>query len=437
MSSLLRGDLAPEMKCEPPGPKSRQFARRLARTEAPVVNTIVGGQAAIVWQEALGSSVLDVDGNRYIDLTAGFGAAAVGHRRPEVVEAVRNQADQLLHGLADVYAHPTRVRLSERLSELAPMAETQVYFAVSGADAIEIALKTAVLYTGRGAALAFDPAYHGLTLGALNVTSRPEFREPFATALRSDVFRLPFGCPLSDLGDFLDRHPDIGAVIFEPLVGREGVLLPPPNWLSGLERTCRKRDILLVADEIFTGFGRTGALFLSSAEGMTVDLLCCGKALGGGLPIAAVLGRRSVLEAWDRQGEALHTSTFLANPLSCAAALAVLDILERDDLSRRAAAFAPTIENRLRRWRSFDGVVDTRGRGLIWAVELDSRQKAATIAGEALRRGLILLASGAGGNVLEICPPLTISEDQLMTSLAILEDVLEKGLGSRRRGDDR
>ena len=429
MGALQRGDLPPEMKTEPPGRRSRQLAATLSESEAPVVNTIVDQQPALCWREALGSNVLDVDDNRYIDLTAGFGAAGVGHRHPKVVAALRRQSELLIHGLGDVQAHPERVRLSARLRELAPMADAQVYYAASGADAVEIALKTAVLASGKTGVLAFRPSYHGLTLGALSVSSRAEFREPFRSILRPGVHRLPYGCPESDLERTLDRHADIGAVIFEPIAGREGVLVPPEGWIEMLLRSCGSRGILLIADEILTGFGRTGTLFaVSGADGAVngaqVDLVCCGKALAGGLPIGAVLGRRSVLKAWDHAGEALHTCTFLANPLSCAAALAVLEVLEDEELPQRARRLGDSVGQRLGEWGRFEVVVETRGRGLLWGIELASSAQASAIVATALGKGLLLLSSGSAGTVLQISPALTIAEDQLTRSLDILESVL-------------
>src|SRR5262245_57381979 len=282
--SLERGDLLPKIVVPPPGPKARELSARLQRAEAPGVNTGAGGEPTLLWEEALGANVLDVDGNLYIDLTSGFGVAAVGHRHPRVVAAVREQAGRLLHALGDVHAHPLRVELARRLVRLAPVDEPQIFFAVSGAEAVEIALKTALAATGRPGILAFEPAYHGLTLGALAVTSREEFRAPFAAHLHRHVRRLPFGADLERIERAL-ADGDVGTAIVEPIVGREGVLIPPTGWLAGLSEICRREGALLIADEIFTGFGRTGRLFAVEHEAVRPDVLCCGKAMGGGLPI--------------------------------------------------------------------------------------------------------------------------------------------------------
>ncbi|MGB6335647.1 MAG: aspartate aminotransferase family protein, partial [Thermoanaerobaculia bacterium] len=347
MTRLSRGDLLPKIVTPPPGRRARQLSRSLARAEAPGVNTLQAGAPTILWQEAKGANVLDVDGNRFLDLTSGFGVAAVGHRHPRVVAAVRRQAGELLHGLGDVHAHPQRVRLAARLRRRVPVDDAQVYFAVSGADAIEIALKTALLATGRPGIVAFDPAYHGLTLGALHATSRPEFQLPFARHLHSHVHRLPYGCLLGALDKVLGEGNDTGAVILEPIVGREGVIPPPAGWLRGVADLCTEHGALLVADEILTGFGRTGDWFAVDAERVRPDVLCCGKALGGGMPIAATVGRREVLAAWRTSGEALHTATFIAHPAACAAALEVLEILADDKLPQRAARLGSALEQRL------------------------------------------------------------------------------------------
>ena len=426
MARLARGDLLPSMVSRPPGERSLALSEILAEVEAPVVNTRYRGKPSIVWQEALGSNVLDVDGNRYVDLTSGFGVATVGHRHPRVVEAVRHQADLLLHGLGDVHAHPARVELAQRLRELSPIPDAQVYFAISGADAVEIALKTAVLSTGRSEVLAFESAYHGLTLGALSVTSRDEFRAPFEQLLRPGIHRLERDCPREQLEALLDQNRSIGAAIVEPIAGREGLLFPRPGWLRELSEVCRDRGVLVIADEIFTGFARTGSLFAAQQEEADIDLLCCGKALAGGLPIGAVLGRRSIMKAWDGEGEALHTATFLANPPACAAALAVLQALQDEDLCQRATELGAGVGERLRSWAADPGVLDIRGRGLLWAVEMKGNL-AAHIADEALREGVLVLPSGPGGRVLQICPPLSITRAQLEESLTILESLLREG----------
>ncbi len=367
----------------------------------------------MLWEKALGSNVLDIDGNRYLDLTAGFGVAAVGHRHPAVVSAVKRQADRLLHGLGDVFAHPARLELSERLGRMVPLREPQVYFAASGADAVEIALKTGRLYSGRPGILAFTPAYHGTTLGALQGTSRPAFRSPFSEPLDELVHRLAHGAEPEEVRQLLDRQPDIGTCLVEPVIGREATRWPPRGWLAGLASACRAHDVVLAVDEIFTAFGRCGEWFVAGEAGIEPDLICCGKALGGGLPIAAVLGEKEIMAAWQTDGEARHTATFVAHPLGCAAALATLDVIEREGLIQRSRTMGIRFGHRVEPLKQHRGIVDVRGTAMLWGVELDSRERAVGLCRHLLERGVIALSGGATGAVLQIAPPLVITERQL------------------------
>lgn len=422
---LERGDLLPKVVIPPPGPRARQLSLRLAEHEAPGINTLYRGRPGIVWEEALGSNVLDVDGNRYIDLTSGFGVAAIGHRHPLVVAAIADQSQRLIHGLGDVAGHPPRVELASRLCSAAPIHDAQVYFAISGADAVEIALKTALLASRRPGILAFEPSYHGLTLGALTATSRAHFRRPFAPHLHSHLTRLPFACELDAIDGLLRSERQIGCVLVEPVVGREGTLFPGVGWLKGLADLCREHDVLLIADEIFTGFGRCGALFACDLEMVVPDLLCCGKALAGGMPIGTVLGSRELFGCWQSDGEALHTATFVAHPLACAAALATLGVLFDEDLPGRARILGARVAPRLAGWADqLELVVDARGAGLLWGIELASAELAAGIVDALRQRGLLLLAGGPDGRVIQLAPPLTIAEHQLDTALDLIEQVL-------------
>lgn len=423
MARLKRGDLPPRMGTRSPGRRSRALSRRLAASEAPGTNTLVDGEPAVVWDQALGVNVVDVDGNRYLDFTSGFGAAAIGHRHPVVVAAVRRQSATLLHGLGDVAAHPSRIALAEALVELAPQPDARVHFAISGADAVEVALKTAALATGRSGIVAFSPAYHGTTLGALAASSRAAFRTPFADWLNPHVERLAHGCDPQDVERAL-AGGDVAAVLLEPIVGREGILLPPPGWLAAVAAACRRHDTQLIADEILTGCGRTGTFFAVEHEEVVPDLLCCGKALAGGMPLAAVLGHQDLMAAWNPgdAGEALHTATFLAHPPACAAALATLEVLSRERLDERAHRLGEQLDLLLTSWpRRLPGVLAVRGRGLLWGIELESPLHAAQTRIEARSRGLLLLGTGP---ILELCPPLTIPEELLFQGCDLLSEAI-------------
>ena len=427
MSRLASGDLLPQIESPPPGPRAQRLCRLLERHEAPVINTLGSGRETLLWEEALGANVLDVDGNRYIDLTAGFGAAAVGHRHPSVVSAIRKQSAKLLHGLGDVQAHPSRVKLARELCERVPVDDARVYFAASGSDAVEIALKTASLATGRPGILSFDPAYHGLTLGSLQVTSRESFRQAFVSHFHPWVRRLPFGCPVESIAEILEQDSKIGCVLLEPMVGREGLIPPPANWIRSISELCRKHDVILIADEIFTGFGRTGTWFAVEHERARPDLLCCGKALAGGLPIGAVVGSARWMEAWGQSREAMHTTTFLAHPLSCAAALAALEILEGERLPARAAELGELITERTAQWSEvYDCVLEVRGRGLAWGLEMRGSRVTAGLLEGMLGDGLLALGGGPDGRVIQLTPPLVITDRQLDFALDSIEHLLKR-----------
>ncbi|HEY6236919.1 MAG TPA: aspartate aminotransferase family protein, partial [Candidatus Elarobacter sp.] len=315
-----------------PGPRSRALASELAAYEAPGV-TYLADDYPVFWESASGALVTDVDGNRYLDLTSAFGVAATGHTNPHVATAVADQAQRLMHGMGDVHPTELRTRLLARLAKLSPGDLRKTYLATSGAEAVEFALKTALLATGKPRVLAYHGAYHGLSLGALEVAGIDKFRAPFAPLVPGRATFLPYpgagatvdgaiGAARTALG----HDPAIGAVIVEPIQGRGGVIVPPRGFLGALRALCDERGLLLILDEIYTGFGRTGAMFACEHEAVVPDLLCVGKALGGGVPLSATIGTPRAMDAWPvSAGEALHTSTFLGNPLACAAALANLD----------------------------------------------------------------------------------------------------------------
>ena len=440
-TSLTRGDLLPRMQPGLSASKSshpcNSLAADLALYEAPGINTLVDGDTNLVLSEALGANVMDTTGNRYIDLVSGFGVALLGHRNPSILQSVADQSGKLLHGLGDVYANQPRIELARALCKRAPFANAKVYFAVSGADAVEIALKTAVLATSRKRVLAFDPGYHGTTLGALQVSSRPEFREPFAAHGGTHVTRLPFGCKPRDLRQALGTE-DFAAVLFEPVVGREGVLFPPKGWIQSLLEIAKATGTVSIADEIFTGFRRTGPWFAHCKDSSSTpaDLICCGKALGGGLPIGAVIGQRQLFSAWDHGGEALHTGTFVGHPLACAAALSVLRELEQPWITDRLVAieraFSSLAAATTATARATSSVgpakrpaLHVRGEGALWAIECETRCVAKRLQQEALSRGLLVLAGGPEGRVVQLVPPLPITDQQLDYVIKTLADLLD------------
>lgn len=433
---------------EVPGPASRRLAERLAVVESPNI-TRIEGAPPLFWAEARGANVRDADGNIFIDLTAGFGVAAAGHANPRVAAAVAEQAATLAHGLGDVYPPEVKVRLLERLAALAPGELGVGILASAGAEAVEAALKTAIMYTGNPGVIAFTGSYHGLTYGALSTTWRADFREPFRPQLYGGVHFAPYPHPYHTPADIdpteyslaeVDRLIEanagtphaIGAIIVEPVQGRGGIVVPPPDFLPKLRELCDAHDLPLIFDEVYTGFGRTGRWFASEHWGVTPDLMAVGKALTGMLPLSAAIGTPAIMAAWPPSaGEAIHTSTFLGNPIACAAALANLDEIEVNGLVDRAAHLGQQIRARLDGWRERYPIVgDVRGLGLLQGVELvlDRTSKlpataaANTIVDAALQRGLILLSEGPHANILALVPPLTITERQLDHALDVLEE---------------
>jgi 4-aminobutyrate aminotransferase-like enzyme len=458
--SVSFGRMSARIRTPPPGPESRRLAAELARFESPNV-TYLAEDFPVFWSEARGANVRDVDGNVYVDLTAAFAVAAAGHGHPAIVEAVREQAYRLLHGMGDVHPPAVKVRLLRRLAEVAPSGLNRSILANSGAEAIEAALKTVVLATGRPKVLAFEGSYHGLTLGALAVSGRGDFRAPFARLLAELAVFAPFpgrfeatgegpataAAALARVESVLDEadraRTELGAILVEPVQGRGGDIVPPPDWLPGLRRICDERGLLLVADEIYTGFGRTGRWFACQHWDVVPDLLVVGKALTGGLPFAACIGSDPVMSAWPRSsGEALHTSTFLGHPLGCAAALASLDVIEREGLVDRSAAEGAYALGRLRdSLADHPRVAEVRGLGMMIGIELvrrsSDRAPDPELAGEvvtrALQRGIIVLGGGVDSNVISLSPPLSIARSQLDEGLATIESILREHAFERDR----
>jgi 4-aminobutyrate aminotransferase-like enzyme len=412
-----------------PGPRSRALATAMRRTEARGV-TFVSAEWPVFWESAEGALVTDVDGNRYLDLTSAFGVAATGHGNPAVARAIAHQAGTLMHGMGDVHPSDVKIALLERLAALAPLANAKTFLCSSGAEAVEFALKTALLRTGAPNALAFGGAYHGLSYGTLEINGNPKFRKPFLLQLRGKATfarfpdardNAPLERALEGIRRALRRDKTIGALVVEPIQGRAGVIIPPDGFLAGLRAIARETSVVLILDEIYTGFGRTGRTFACEREGVQPDILCVGKALSGGFPISAAIGSAEVMDAWaPSQGEALHTSTFLGNPMGCAAALANLDELESQRLPQRAAELEGAVRERLRELERYDDVVHVRGRGLMWGIELRDGARAASIVQRTLRAGAILLQSGLRGEVISLAPPLTIEREQLERALDLV-----------------
>jgi 4-aminobutyrate aminotransferase-like enzyme len=400
----------------------------------------------IVWRRARGAQIWDADGRKYVDWTAAFGVAAAGHANPRVMEAGRRQMLRMPHAMGDVHPHELKARLARELSRITferwsrmqssaanrkPDAFTpaKTIFCNSGFEAVEAALKTAMLATGRKGVLAFEGAYHGLGYGSLNTTHRNHFRAPFERQLGRFGRFVAFPMEPDDLAPLEKRiarilaQGSVGAVLIEPIQGRGGIRVPPPQFLPMLRRCCDAAGVWLIADEIYTGFGRTGRWFACEHSGVVPDLICLGKALTGGFPLSACVGRADQMDAaWPvSTGEAIHTSTFLGHPVGCAMALAQIREIQNHDLCARAAIHGAILIEGLRRLETTTGAIRLRARGvgLMAGVELrwrdgrpatDAVQRVITAL---LRRGFILLPEGDAGEVIGLTPPLIISRRQI------------------------
>lgn len=415
-------DLRPALKSEIPGPRSRELAERLARVECPEVTCLT--DPPIFWERGSGANVFDVDGNRFVDLLAGFGAASLGYAHPELAQVAAEQSRLLQHAMGDVYPARVKVELLEALTAALPGDLGLAILSSSGSDAVESALKTALRVTGRADVLAFEGAYHGLSLGALDATHRDEFRAPFRDRLAGRTSFAPWGDAAAARARLAGGG--FGAILVEPIQGRGGIRMPPAGFLRELRALADEFEVLLIADEVYTGLGRTGTFTACEHEGVVPDVIALGKALGGGFPISACAGRPRVMEAWGAStGEALHTSTHLGNPLGCALALRVLAVIEREGLVARAARLGAALLERLRAGLAgAAGVVEVRGRGLLVGIELDSAERAERAIRTALGRGWILLGEGPDGRVLSLTPPLNVSEELLDGAAECLVELL-------------
>jgi 4-aminobutyrate aminotransferase-like enzyme len=389
--------------------------------------------SSIVYEHAFGSNVVDADGNRYVDLAAGFGALIVGHGAPAVVAAVRAQSERLLLALGDVFGSDVKSALVERLAALYPGGDARVILGQSGADAVTAAIKTASLAAGCPGLVAFRGGYHGLSYGPLAATSlRSGYRDPFLAQLNPHVRFVDYPADeesleraLADVDDAL-RELGGGAVLVEPILGRAGVVVPPRGFAASLCALSRERGALVIADEIWTGLGRSGALLRSVADGAAPDIVCLGKGLGGGVPISACIGSETVMRAWQRADEVVHTSTFAGAPLGCSAALATLDLLAKHDLVARSAAvgarFLATLRSAL---GGISTVKDVRGSGLMIGIDFGPRAGAATdVQRHLLERGYIVSTGGGGREVVVLTPSLDIAEPLLSDFAGSLAGVL-------------
>ncbi len=438
-----------------PGPQSVKLTETLRRYECPQM-TYVGGVFPVFFKSASACNMTDVDGNRFLDLTSAFAVSSVGHGSPDVLKALREESKKMIHGMGDVHPNESKVLLAKKLSEITPGNLNQTIFSSTGSEAVESALKTAVMHTKKTGVIAFTGAYHGLGYGALNVTHREDFKKPFLKQMGGFSHFAPFpdvrvhgnkagAVSMKAVQSLVtkarrSKHP-VGAVLIEPMQGRGGIHTAPSDFLKALRAFCDQEKIVLILDEIFTGFGRTGSLFAVEKSGIIPDIMCLGKGMGGGFPISACIGTTRVMYSWGvSTGDAIHTSTFLGNPLGCSVALAVINQIEEGKLVERSRTMGELFRKEL--WKlkeKYSFIRDVRGAGLMIGMEFGTVQagkktmievpatdKARIFITEAMKLGIILLSSGPYHNVISITPPMIISDKALMYSIGVFDKILKK-----------
>lgn len=405
--------------------------------------------------KAEGAVIEDVDGNRFIDFAGGIGCQNAGHRAPRIIESVRAQLAQFLHTCFSVAPYESYVQLAEKLNQLVPGDFPKKTLLVNtGAEAVENSIKIARAFTKRPAVICFDDAFHGRTLLALSLTSKTHPYKAGFEPFVSDTYRIPyaycyrcaFGLSYPSCGLACAHHLEdvfrrivsaesVAAVIVEPVLGEGGFVAPPPDYFQALSEICRKHGILLIADEVQTGLGRTGTLFACEQYGLVPDILVTAKSLGGGFPLGAVTGRAEIMDAANVGGLG---GTFTGNPVACQAALAVLETIERENLCARARQLGMRFVDRADRWRQrWVGIGAIHGLGAMRALELirspEGREPAESETKEIVKHcyenGLITISAGTYGNVIRLLMPLIITNEQFDEGLDVIESALRQVFG--------
>jgi 4-aminobutyrate aminotransferase/(S)-3-amino-2-methylpropionate transaminase len=419
-----------ELRTDVPGPRSSEILARKARVVAEPLSVYL----PIVIAEAHGATVTDVDGNTFIDFTGGVGCLNVGHSNPRVIEAAKEQLERFTHTDFTIVPYESYIALAERLCELVPISgELRAAFFNSGAEAIENAVKFARSYTRRPAVVAFDGGFHGRTLLALSLTSKTHPYKAGLGPFAPEVYRVPFN-ELAELERAFKTRvaaEEVAAIVFEPVQGESGFIAGDPEFVAGLRRICDENGIVLVADEVQTGFCRTGRLFAMEHFGIEPDLVTIAKSIAAGIPLSGVVGRAEIMDA---PGDSAVGGTYVGNPVAIAAAHAVLDTIADERLAERAEQIGETIRGRMEAWRDrFAPVSDVRGLGAMLAIELRERGEpagglATAVVEAAARRGLLILKAGILGDCIRVLVPLVISEPELDEALGVWEEALEETL---------
>jgi 4-aminobutyrate aminotransferase/(S)-3-amino-2-methylpropionate transaminase len=426
-----------------PGPRSAEI---LARKDAAVAEPLTVA-LPIAIDHGEGATLTDVDGNTFIDFTGGVGCLNVGHANPRVLEAVQEQAARFMHTDFTIVPYEPYVALAERLIALSPFrGPAKAAFFNAGTEAVENAIKFARAYTKRPAVIAFEGGFHGRTLLSLSLTSKTHPYKVGLGPFAPEVYRLPFaqdyrGPSASEALAALERalittvaSESVAAIVIEPVQGEGGFVVAPREFLEGLRRICDENGIVMVVDEVQTGFGRTGKMFAVEHYGIEPDLMTVAKSIAAGLPLSGVIGKAAIMDALHDSGIG---GTYVGNPVAQAAALAVLDVFEDDGLVERAAAIGETIRARMETWHErWNAIGDVRGLGAMLALELvadrETKAPAADVASRvveaAFERGLLLLKSGIYSNCIRVLVPLVITDAELDEALGVWEDALEATL---------
>jgi 4-aminobutyrate aminotransferase/(S)-3-amino-2-methylpropionate transaminase len=432
-----------ELRTEIPGPKSKAILGRKNRVVAEPLSVFL----PVVIEEGHGATLTDVDGNTFIDFTGGVGCLNVGHSHPRVVAAAQEQLARFSHTDFTIIPYEVYVTLAERLCEIVPVRKpAKAAFFNAGTEAIENAIKFARTYTKRPAVVAFEGGFHGRTLLALSLTSKTHPYKAGLGPFAPEIYRVPFpndyrGPSGDEALAALERAlvtqvaaESVAAIVIEPVQGEGGFVVAPPEFLQGVRRICDDNGIVLVVDEVQTGFGRTGRMWGIEHSGVEPDLVTLAKSIAAGLPLSGVIGRAEIMDAPD---DSAIGGTYVGNPVAQAAALAVLDVFEEEGLTERAAVIGETIRARMQAWQErWEAIGDVRGLGAMLAIEIvhdratkdPAPELASTIVEAAAADGLLLLKSGIYSNCIRVLAPLVLSDAELDEALGVWEQALDASL---------
>ncbi|MGH3063352.1 MAG: 4-aminobutyrate--2-oxoglutarate transaminase [Gaiellaceae bacterium] len=433
-----------ELRTDVPGPRSREILERKERVIADPLSIYI----PVVIERGQGATLTDVDGNTFIDFTGGVGCLNVGHSHPLVVEAAQEQLERFSHTDFTIVPYETYVRLAERLCELAPIADGKAAFFNAGTEAVENAVKFARAHTSRPAVIGFEGGFHGRTLLSLSLTSKTHPYKAGLGPFAPEVYRVPFpndyrGPDWETALAALERAlvtqvaaETVAAIVIEPVQGEGGFVVAPREFMQGVRRICDEHGIVMVVDEVQTGFGRTGKLFAIEHYGVEPDLITVAKSIAMGMPLSGVIGKAEIMDA---PGDSAIGGTYVGNPVAQAAAHAVLDVIEEENLCARATVLGDTIRARMESWKErFPQIGDVRGLGAMLAIELvrdpstkePDAETATAVVEEAVSNGLLLLKSGIYSNCIRVLAPLTLSDAELDEALGVWEQALETTLSS-------